>query len=1294
MKRIFKIFLILIGTVFALLAITPTVISLASGKIIAKINDNILGSLEVGQVNVGWFQGVALKRVKLQDPLGNEVFSAKSIRFDDTLISMLSAPRNIGHLVIEEPRTNIIETKDGITLEQALEAKIREPAKQESKEKTTSHPPLFFTHCSIQNGTFCFLRADCETICVSNFSANLAVTNFQRIDADIKASIQKGTDLGSLEITASGDNVWEIANTYKALIRGKISEETQESCEFHLHCALNRLPMTVLDTFSGLFLTGERKFFSSCLGESLNLTLDHSLDDNKMSLEASIESQNLHAKVDCGLHDNILEIKEGKISGTLTPKLFRALTINKREIHGYELLGDAPFYLACTTTSMHLNGKAEDKEPLSINFAFETPMMLQNVAFKREFTVLPEGKIWAKSFRDSIHMDASVKIQYGNDVATVHAIGEVKEIFEESMKASATLETDGATAALSPFIETKPEYIRSALGREFHSRQNIEFPTLAKSLAFHLESLFSSDTMKLQSSAGFDGKVIKVAPCIVLGEFSPDQMKAIDSRCELLTPLRFKLEAQEIEIDPSNPSDPISAMSLVIDPFEVAGRPQEGTLIVKKVALTEKRGRNDEQRALGATIELGLEKASPALQALIGNELDLQLNVSGKTRDLLAKNPTFYAAKLTSATLKGEASSSHQPEVDFLLKKEAASIFKDLVPITLTQDLHCHAVMTSPLPCQNEIALSLKFASIGLTYQGTAFNGYSLSAPLTYNFKTSSLNGRLETAPSVTESSGAAVAASFAVSPARKGSEFPYAITTEGRASNIPSALVAACAKKPPLATVLGPNITLDWNVCLFDLKNPDRVNFGLIGKDLSLHAAFRVQNGKLQAVPPCEVSLLATQEKLEALAAATGAREFSNQYVLEKECPIQISLSKFEMPYKALFEPNQFSLGCMSGTATLESGAAIFTPKKGEGRYGFFPLSATCELLPSKGLSLAIQSKKMGEEKLAGLAVNIRAKNLFNETGLTCDRAEIALDGTLENVPLALLEQIQGKENKLAALLGDTCNLRLTGTMKTFNEGSYSVKIESERAAVEIATSIKNGSLFLTKPIRGTLDITKKSGKALLKGAAPKLATAFYADHPIEFYVDNTGFVIPLENFALSKILIPSARVDLGQIWVKKGGSLEVVSDLLGLDSSKEMNLWFTPLYLQVQYGTLVCQRVDVLIDDRAHLCAWGSVDLPHDHMDLRVGIFGESLRKAFPMRNIDDNYVLQLPLRGPIGSAKIDKKYATAKIASLSLSGSRDKTGAVIGGLLGAAAQAGEPDVPVPERTASPFPWEKRGR
>ena len=222
-------------------------------------------------------------------------------------------------------------------------------------------------------------------------------------------------------------------------------------------------------------------------------------------------------------------------------------------------------------------------------------------------------------------------------------------------------------------------------------------------------------------------------------------------------------------------------------------------------------------------------------------------------------------------------------------------------------------------------------------------------------------------------------------------------------------------------------------------------------------------------------------------------------------------------------------------------------------------------------------------------------------------------------------------------------------------------------------------------------LHLAKDTGKVLFKDINPLLATSVHADHPIEVFVDNKDFIISIMPFSLQAIQIKNIRLDLNRISVGKGGALDAVATLLNLQHGDEMKLWFTPLYLEVRNGMIICKRVDALLDNTVQIASWGTIDLPSDRVDMVVGVLGSGLRHSLGLQMLNHDYVLQLPLRGTTSTATIDKTRATAKIASLRMQEAKNETQALIGGLLGIAASVGEKEAPVPPPTTFPFPWHK---
>jgi len=105
----------------------------------------------------------------------------------------------------------------------------------------------------------------------------------------------------------------------------------------------------------------------------------------------------------------------------------------------------------------------------------------------------------------------------------------------------------------------------------------------------------------------------------------------------------------------------------------------------------------------------------------------------------------------------------------------------------------------------------------------------------------------------------------------------------------------------------------------------------------------------------------------------------------------------------------------------------------------------------------------------------------------------------------------------------------------------------------------------------------------------------------------------------------------------------------MLNPPHAKLISFWFTPLYFSYDKGSLGISRFDLLVMDLYPLATWGTVNFLNDRMDMTIGLTGEAIEKAFKIPVVEPNYMLQLPLRGSIARAKIDKTKLTARLAAL---------------------------------------------
>jgi hypothetical protein len=176
--------------------------------------------------------------------------------------------------------------------------------------------------------------------------------------------------------------------------------------------------------------------------------------------------------------------------------------------------------------------------------------------------------------------------------------------------------------------------------------------------------------------------------------------------------------------------------------------------------------------------------------------------------------------------------------------------------------------------------------------------------------------------------------------------------------------------------------------------------------------------------------------------------------------------------------------------------------------------------------------------------------------------------------------------------------------------------------------------------------------------------------------------------------------RIELGKVYCQNEGNLNTAISLLKLSVSHELKVWFAPIDLHIKNGIVDCERTEILLADSLDICVWGKIDLPQSDVDMVLGLTASCLRKAFGVKNLPDNYVLQLPMTGPIGNVKIDTSSATSKIGAVlmwsqkAVSEALDKT--PFGGLANSLLKK---IGPLPDMNSSappakhPFPWEVEG-
>ncbi|MFT5317712.1 MAG: hypothetical protein ACI8RA_000967, partial [Chlamydiales bacterium] len=259
-------------------------------------------------------------------------------------------------------------------------------------------------------------------------------------------------------------------------------------------------------------------------------------------------------------------------------------------------------------------------------------------------------------------------------------------------------------------------------------------------------------------------------------------------------------------------------------------------------------------------------------------------------------------------------------------------------------------------------------------------------------------------------------------------------------------------------------------------------------------------------------------------------------------------------------------------------------------------------------------------------------------------------------------------------------------------SRGTFTTELTGKSVHLEIDSELKRGVIFLRQNLNGEVQISHGLGRFIAQTLNPLLMTAISSENALRFELEREGFSLPISPFRVADIVVGNAFFDPGKVVLEKGGPLDGVLQLLRLDKlgkAEQFDVWFTPLYVSMNNGVLTCKRMDALIDNRFPIAAWGDVNILNDDVNMVVGLTGIALKKTLGIKNINEDYLLQLPLKGTLIKPRLETRKAVASIGSLIAKSEGGEVGSIFGGILGMIAERGK-RTQVPDPTTEPLPWE----
>lgn len=510
-------------------------------------------------------------------------------------------------------------------------------------------------------------------------------------------------------------------------------------------------------------------------------------------------------------------------------------------------------------------------------------------------------------------------------------------------------------------------------------------------------------------------------------------------------------------------------------------------------------------------------------------------------------------------------------------------------------------------------------------------------------------------------------------------------VRAESAISGIPTTLIDGLLGQDGLLTAaLGPVVALDLSVATDGSGN------------VSMTAAVDAANLQTGPVPftlgeslslaePATINAVMTPE---LFAAGPGG----DRVALRQPAALQATLESLVIPL-APFTYTGMSAG---GSATAEAfslqspGGALSEIKGARVDFSFDGRDAGRGTL---GLNARISSN---DQDAGTLSLEMEAGELLGPDGQPSGEAlSLNLNGRLEQLPSALVDQLMNMEGLVAATLGPFANIDVNAELEN-RRGPLSLALDASSTRAQINARIGEQGLTLTEPLVAQLEPTPELARQVLAKIHPIFETTQRAERPIRLEVPADGVLIPLENFDFAGIVVPRMTLDFGTLILESGWLLRGVVGLghrfgrLESVDKEEFEAWFTPAVVEITDGRIVyTRRLDLLIDRRLHLATWGGADVSSDRADLTLAFMPSTMERVFSITVADDD-ALRMPISGPLSEPSVDFKKTAADLARLraqeEVAGENPLAGALLGAVGSKVTGGGGP---IPPPSATPLPW-----
>lgn len=517
---------------------------------------------------------------------------------------------------------------------------------------------------------------------------------------------------------------------------------------------------------------------------------------------------------------------------------------------------------------------------------------------------------------------------------------------------------------------------------------------------------------------------------------------------------------------------------------------------------------------------------------------------------------------------------------------------------------------------------------------------------------------------------------------------WPNDISARCLFSEAPIALIDLFLKsKGQLTPILGSKIDGTLNLTLS--KESKTASLQLKTPTLSADATVQQKDNTLQLLKPAQLTLTLSPEGYTALDEWLNPTP--TPFVLTQPATIQATVNSLRMLQNEKI-PQSFKVDCSIDTLAFASKET--------------PNSATSNSATSSSGTKLDQLKLHLEHTGGPFIFNFSTTGAALQGSLDSKTGLNQLQGKLDRFPTPALDVLARAfgppKASLATIFGPQIDLTLNTSLDHWS-GPMQLQLNSTNIRASLDGVVNQGMLALKDTLHVQIMLTEDLSHLIFNSLNPLSLSGMTSEGPITLQIPAEGFSFPLQTADPTKINIPSGRLELGKIFCHNEGNLNVALGLLKLSQfsqNQNLELWFAPLDFHVKGGLLDCERTEILISEKYQVCTWGKIDFIVKEVDMVLGLTASCLRQAFGIKNLPDNYVLQVPMRGPLNNVKINTAQATAKIAALLLwqqkgslvqKNSKGTAGAFMGEFLNKLGPLPDIDSKAPP-PKPPFPWDNK--